>query len=46
MTVAGLMVGTAALEMVMMSDPVAIVKVITVPIVAVCSTVYLEDDGA
>ncbi len=41
----GLMVGTAVMATVMMPVPVAMVRVATVAIVAVSSTVYLEDDG-
>lgn len=40
------MVGTAVVATVMMPVPVAMVRVVTVTIVAVRSTVYLEDDGA
>lgn len=40
------MVGTAAMVTVMMPSPAAMVRVVTVAIVAVSSTVYLEDDGA
>lgn len=39
------MVGTAVMVTPMMPVPVAMVRVVTVAIVAVCSTVYLEDDG-
>lgn len=40
------MVGTAVMATLMMPVPVAMVRVVTVAVVAVCSTVYLEDDGA
>lgn len=39
------MVGTAVMAMVMKSVPWAMGKILSVAIVAVCSTVYLEDDG-
>ena len=40
------MEGTAVRAVVMMPVPVAMVRVLAVAIVTVCSTVYLEDDGA
>lgn len=40
------MEGTAVMATVMMPIPVAIVRMLTVAIVTVRSTVYLEDDGA
>lgn len=40
------MVGTAVMVTLMMPLPVAMVRVATVAVVAVRSTVYLEDDGA
>lgn len=39
------MVGTVVMTTVMLPVPVAMVGVVSVAIVAVCSTVYLEDDG-
>lgn len=44
-TVSGLMVGTAMMVAVMRPLPVAMVRVLSVSIVAVGSTVYLENDG-
>lgn len=40
--------GTAVMAMMVMPVPVAVVRVsvFTVAVAAVCSTVYLEDDGA
>lgn len=43
--VTGLMVGTVVMATVMLPVPVAVVGFVSVAIVAVCSTVYLEDDG-
>lgn len=45
-TVAGLMVGTVVLATAVRPTPVAMMEVVTVTVVTVCSTVYLEDDGA
>lgn len=42
----GLVVGTAVGATVVMPGPVAVVRLAAVAVVAVCSTVYLEDDGA
>lgn len=40
------MEGTAVMATLRMPVPVAVVRVLTVAIVTVCPTVYLEDDGA
>ena len=40
------MVWTVVMATVMMPVPMAMVRLVTVAIVAVCSTMYLEDDGA
>jgi len=40
------MEGAAGMAMVMMLVPAAMLRMLIVAIVTVCSTVYLEDDGA